>query len=112
MTVKNVGSVDGEAVVQAYMKAEECVHAPLHPVLCGYERVLLRAGESKRITIPVNPDAFTAVNDEGERVSAGKRFTLHLGGGQPDALTEKLTGEKTVSVSINRSWRAIYGNLE
>jgi len=102
VTVKNVGSVEGEAVVQAYMKAEECVHAPLHPVLCGYERVLLRAGESKRITIPVNPDAFTAVNDDGERVFAGKRFTLHLGGGQPDALTEKLTGEKTVSVSIDR----------
>lgn len=101
ITVENVGSMDAENVVQAYMKAEECTFAPLHPVLCGYERVFLKAGESRRIRIPLNPDAFTAVNDEGKRIPAGSRFMLYVGNGQPDARTEELTGEKALCVPVN-----------
>ena len=93
--------MDAENVVQAYMKAEECTFAPLHPMLCGYERVFLKAGESRRIRIPLNPDAFTAVNDEGKRIPAGSRFTLYVGNGQPDARTEELTGEKALCVPVN-----------
>ena len=91
-----------EAVVEAYVRAENCLFAPRNPVLCGYERVLLKPGESKRVRVAVNPDAFTAVNEAGERVSAGDRFTLWLGGGQPDARTEALSGERAAVLSIHR----------
>ncbi len=102
VTVRNAGEREAEAVVEAYVRAENCPFAPRNPVLCGYERVLLKPGESKRVRVAVNPDAFTAVNEAGERVSAGDRFTLWLGGSQPDARTEALSGERAAVLSIHR----------
>ena len=102
VTVTNTGRFAADCVVEAYMKAENCPHAPLHPVLCGYERVHLLPGDSKRVTLAVNPDAFTAVNDDGVRYPAGDLFTLYLGSGQPDQKTLSLTGEAPVTVTIRK----------
>ena len=100
VSVVNAGKMDGENVVQAYLKAEQCSLVPPNPVLCGYERIYLKAGESKRVQIVLNPDAFTAVNNDGQRVTAGKYFTLYIGNGQPDQRTQALTGEKCLSLFI------------
>ena len=42
------------------------------------------------------------VNDAGEWVSGGKKFTLFVGGGQPDKRTEALTGAKALKVEVER----------
>ena len=52
--------------------------------------------------IGIGPRAFEVVNDAGEWVSGAKKFTLFVGGGQPDQRTEKLTGEKAVKVEVEK----------
>ena len=44
--VENSGSADTEDVVQIYCKDELSPDAPVNPVLCGFKRVFLRAGEN------------------------------------------------------------------
>ncbi|MBK7938066.1 MAG: glycoside hydrolase family 3 C-terminal domain-containing protein [Lewinellaceae bacterium] len=54
VTVSNTGSVDGEEVVQLYVR--DLVGSVTRPVkeLKGFQKVLLRAGESKKLTFKLN----------------------------------------------------------
>ena len=79
-------------MAQVYVKPVENADAPVHPVLAGFARAALKAGETKEIQIRLNPEAFTVVNDAGERVAPGGEWDLWAGLHQPDALSEKLTG--------------------
>lgn len=99
-TVSNTGAKAVEEVVQVYIRAEDSVHATPAPKLCGFARVALQPGETKQVQIPVDRDAFTVVNDEGERLVDGTHFTVSTGFGQPDARTRELTGKECVSVKI------------
>ena len=96
VTVENTGVMDGDEVVQVYVR-NDSPFAPLHPVLCAFRRVHLRKGEKQVVTLPLAANAFTAVNDRGERVPCEKA-TLYVGGHQPDALSEQLTGSKCLTL--------------
>ena len=102
VTVRNDGAADADCVVQCYVKALDCGFVPPNPVLAGYERIHLKKGESARAVLPLNPDAFTCVLDDGSRTGAGQRFEIALSSGQPDARTRALTGEDAVSVRIGQ----------
>ena len=65
--VENTGKMDGDEVVQVYVKNEH-PDAPSNPVLCGFKRVTLRAGERRRLSLPLDERAFTVVNQAGERI--------------------------------------------
>ena len=92
LTVRNTGAMDAETVAQVYVKPENCADAPVHPVLAGFARAAVPAGEAVEITCRLNPDAFTVVNDAGERVAPGGAWDLWAGLHQPDALSERLSG--------------------
>lgn len=99
-TVSNTGAKAVEEVVQVYIRDEDSAHATPAPKLCGFARVSLQPGETKQVQIPVDRDAFTVVNDEGERLVDGTHFTVSAGFGQPDARTRELTGKECISVKI------------
>lgn len=99
-TVSNTGAKAVEEVVQVYIRDEDSAHATPAPKLCGFARVSLQPGETKQVQIPVDRDAFTVVNDEGERLVDGTHFTVSTGFGQPDARTRELTGKECISVKI------------
>ena len=98
VTVKNAGAMDADEVAQVYVKCESA-DAPLHPVLCGFKRVYIPAGEAVQLTIPLDKNAFTVVNEAGERIPCEKGV-LYVGGSQPDALSEALTGSKCLQLTI------------
>jgi len=100
VTVENHGRAT-EDVVQLYIRDEASADAPTNPVLCGFLRVSLEAGESKQVTIPIDPKAFTVVNEAGERIPGSGSWKLYAGLGQPDERTEELTGKSAVSVELN-----------
>ena len=52
------------------------------------------------VTLPLSPYAFTAVDDEGKRVSRSKRFTLYIGGSQPDGRSVELLGQAPLKLEI------------
>lgn len=99
-TVSNTGAKAVEEVVQVYIRDEDSAHATPAPKLCGFARVSLQPGETKQVQIPVDRDAFTVVNDEGERLVDGTHFTVSAGFGQPDARTRELTGKEGISMRI------------
>ena len=100
VTVRNEGPRDTGDVVQLYLRDESSPFAPPNPVLCAFRRVFLAAGEEKTLSIPIDRNAFTVVNDAGERVPGSGNWTLYACFGGPDARTEALTGRKALSVPI------------
>jgi len=99
VTVKNAGDFDADEVVQAYIK-DLCVpFAVKNYSLCAFRRVELKAGEEKKISLPIGEKAFQSINEDGIPVQ-GKRFTLYVGGSQPDAKSVQLTGQKPLEISV------------
>lgn len=99
-TVVNKGARAADEVVQVYIKDEDSVYAVPVPRLCGFARVSLQPGETRQVKVPVDRDAFTVVNDEGQRLVDGKRFAVSVGFGQPDERTRELTGKECISVEV------------
>lgn len=100
VTVENRGSRATEEVVQLYIKDNASSDAPTNPILCGFKRVCLEAGESKTVEVDIDPVAFTVVNEAGERIPGSGSWTLYAGLGQPDQRTEALTGNAAVNTQI------------
>ena len=98
--VKNEGGFDTEEVLQLYCKDEASPLAPPNPVLCGFRRIRLAAGEEAVFTLVPDPNAFTVVDETGARIPGSGRWTLYAGFGQPDARTEALSGQKPFAVSL------------
>ena len=94
VTVSNTGDRDVEEVVQVYIKALDSADATPNERLCGFARVSVKAGGQAVVRVPVDRDALTVINDEGEKVSGGSRYAVSVGFGQSDARTEELTGKK------------------
>jgi beta-glucosidase len=68
VTVRNQGAKDTGEVLQLYLHDEESPFAPPNPVLCGFKRIFLAAGEEKKVSVPIDDQAFTVVTDEGKRI--------------------------------------------
>ncbi|MBE6836867.1 MAG: glycoside hydrolase family 3 protein [Ruminococcus sp.] len=99
VTVKNVGKIPCEDVIELYIKGYGENYVKNHN-LCGFMRVFLNSGEEKTVKFEVSQSAFESVNEKGERIVEGNKFTLYAGTSQPDELSEKLSGKKCVSVEI------------
>ncbi len=100
VTVANDGKVDTDEVVQVYIKDIDSEFATTHPKLCGFKRVHIAAGSETEVTITLDKNAFTSVNEEGERKIFGKNFRIFAGCQQPDARSEELTGHKCMSFDV------------
>ncbi|MDO4990491.1 MAG: glycoside hydrolase family 3 C-terminal domain-containing protein [Eubacteriales bacterium] len=100
LRVQNRSAFAAQEVVELYIKDEGSPDAPTNPVLCGFLRLRLEPGETRLVSIPIDPRAFTVVNAAGERVPGSGRWTLYAGFGQPDARTAELTGRTCLSAGI------------
>ena len=98
--VQNLGAVASEDVVQLYLKAEDSPDSTPNPILCGFSRVHLDAGEAKEIALQVAPASLSVVDDTGNRIFPGGRYTLYAGTSQPDARSRELTGVSPVKLEI------------
>ena len=56
--------------------------------------------EEKELSVAIDPDAFTVVDDEGKRVPGSGEWRLWAGFGAPDARTAELTGREACSVPL------------
>ena len=100
VTVCNEGERDTEDVLQLYLKDEGSPFAPANPVLCGFARLKLKAGEQARAELELEERAFTVVNDQGCRIAGTGPWTLWAGFGQGDERTAQLTGKRALSMTI------------
>ena len=100
VTVVNRGARDTEEVLQLYLRDEESPFAPPNPILCGFQRVFLAAGDEKTLSVPLDEEAFTVVTDGGDRIPGSGKWMLYAGFGGPDPRTEALTGRKACAVPL------------
>ncbi len=98
--VTNTGKMDGETVVQVYVRDTESAHEVPNTHLAGFARVALKAGETKQAAVKLDKYAFTVVNDEGERIADGKTFDVWCGFSQPDETSAELMGQKPLKAAV------------
>ena len=98
--LENTGSYDTDEVLQAYIRAEDSAFAPLHPSLCAFTRVNLKAGERKEVKLSIPASSFTIVDEEGRRYVDGTHFSLYVGTSQPDERSAQLTGMRPVKIAL------------
>ena len=98
--VSNPGKRAQEEVVQLYLHDEGSPLAPPNAVLCGFRRVRLAAGEERELSVAIDPQAFTVVNEAGQRIPGSGRWRLYAGFGAPDGRTEELSGRKACAALI------------
>ena len=94
--VTNTGKVDGDAVVQVYVKCDS-KDAPLHPRLCGFGRVFVKAGETAAVCISLDKLTATVVNEQGERIPV-EHMTFFVGMSQPDKKSTSMAGVDCVMI--------------
>ena len=99
--LSNKGGMDGEEISFCFIGCSDH-DAPLNPRLCGFTRTYLEVGESKWVTIKLDEDLFTLVNDKGERYERKGEWELFVGGHQKDALSCSLAKTDVAMIKINK----------
>ncbi len=89
VTLRNMGKYDGEEVVQLYIK--DLVGSITRPVkeLKGFQKVFLKAGESKVVTFTVSEEDLKFYNNDLKFVAEPGDFTLFIGKNSQDLLATK-----------------------
>jgi beta-glucosidase len=101
VTVKNAGSRPGDEVVQLYLAdLEASCRVPRHS-LRGFARVHLLPGEARRVSFELSPRDLSLIDERGRRVLEPGRFRVSVGGSQPDARSQELTGQSPLSVEFD-----------
>ena len=98
--LSNTGDITTSEVIQVYLKAEEDANEVKNTRLAAFTRAALGAGEKTSVEIDIPAERLKVVNDKGERVIPEGKITVYVGFGQPDALTERLSGRKSLSFTI------------
>ena len=99
VTARNEGSADTQEVIEVYCQNAGSENAPRNPRLCAFARVSVPAGESVTAELAIPGERLMVVGEDGRRVTEGE-LVFYAGVGQPDALTERLTGHKAVSFTL------------
>jgi beta-glucosidase len=97
LTLRNAGSRDAVEVVQCYLsdlKASTMV--PLHH-LVGFERVSLKAGESRSVKFTLTAEMMSFYNEDGKLTLEPGTFRLEIGGCSPGKRGQNLGAPKPVT---------------
>jgi beta-glucosidase len=95
VTVTNNGTMSGDEVVEAYLKTPQ-EGGPIHS-LVAFDRVTIGPGASKDVTLKIDPRSLSSVDDQGNRSILAGKYTLTLGGAQPEETQAKSEAGFTVT---------------
>lgn len=79
VTVKNTGKVDGKEVVQVYVRDLVSSVATPKQQLKAFDKVLLKAGESKKITLKIPVDELALYDESMKRIVEPGDFEIQIG---------------------------------
>lgn len=88
-TLKNTGIMDGDEVVQLYIRDK--LSSVVRPVieLKGFQRVHLKKGESTRISLVITPEMLSMLDKDLKRVVEAGEFEVMVGGSSRDIRLKK-----------------------
>src|SRR4030095_12095630 len=81
--VTNSGKMDGEEVVQLYLQHQNLSAKTPIQALKGFQRIILKKGESKIINFELTPEQLSLVNETGSAYQPAGKILINVGGGQP-----------------------------
>lgn len=102
-TVENTGTKDAEEVVQVYIKDRQSRYAVKNHSLCGFKRVMVRAGEKRSLNLEIDKKAMMIVDEKGKRYIDSNEFTLYVGTSQPDGRSIALMKKSPVEIPVHLS---------
>jgi len=88
LNVKNIGDMDGDEVVQLYIDDVDSTMVTPPCLLKGFERVHIKVGETKRISMNLDFDSFKLMNRAYEWVVEPGRFRILVGASSRDIRLE------------------------
>ena len=91
VTVRNTGKRGGDEVAQLYLTFPEVPGAPLR-ALRGFKRLHLAAGESQKVRFELKEGDLSVVNEAGDPIIPAGRYSVSVGGGQPNTGAPSVTG--------------------
>ncbi len=100
VTVKNESAVSSDTVVEFYVRDQEASVPNPKYRLAGFRHVHVPAGESVEVKELLPAKAFSCISDDGERFYEAGAFTVYAGASQPDAYSEKLSGETCTALEL------------
>jgi beta-glucosidase len=90
LTLTNSGASDSAEVAQLYLSDIQATSiVPLHHLI-GFERVNLKAGESKTLKFTITPEMMSFYNDDGKPTLEPGEFRLEVGGCSPSQRGQEL----------------------
>jgi beta-glucosidase len=98
VTVTNSGKRDGEEVIQLYVSGNNA-HGLIRSMK-GFQRIFLKAGESKTVHFNLSGEDLSYLSENGEPVPFKGNVILSVGGSQPDASSNKK--KSTIQVIVKR----------
>lgn len=100
--VTNTCKRDGEEVVQVYVSHPGVTGAPLR-ALKGFQRIFLKAGESRVVQFDLRSEDLSIVGYDGKLQDLPGTVAISIGGCQPDAVSK--AGKKIVEGNMTRRER-------
>lgn len=102
LTVKNTGSMDGKEIVQLYVSDKTGVEVRPEKELKGFEKVSLKAGESKTVSFKLDKRSFAFWNtDIHNWYAPSGTYEIKIGASSRDI---RLTAEVDVTSSIKKAF--------
>ena len=91
--VTNTGSRDGDEVVQMYVRDDFASVGRYNKMLKGFQRVSLKAGETKTVSFELNPENLSLLDIDLKKVVEPGTFTISVGASsrEEDLKTSVLT---------------------
>ena len=98
--VENVSDRDGDEVVQLYVKhIDASVSTPIFG-LQGFKRIHLKGKEKQTVELTLSPRQMAVFDDDGRCLVEPGVLEIFVGGSQPDALSQRLTGKTPLSARL------------
>lgn len=98
--ITNSGKMHGEEVVQLYLSYQDIAgKAPLK-ALKGFQRISLRAGETKMVQFELTAEQLSLVNEKGDLYQPRGKATISIGGGQPGVKNKVTSNVVAGSITI------------
>ena len=91
--VTNTGDYDAAEVVQCYIRDIACRYARPVKELKGFERIWLRKGETKTVSISLTEQELSSYDAEGNPYFEPGEFDIMIGGNSRDVQTHRITVE-------------------
>jgi len=100
VTVQNSGSRAGAEVVQLYVRDQEASVRVPNWELRGFHKISLEPGEAKRVEFALSRRQLALIDNDGRCILEPGKFTIYVGGQQPDARSAELTGRRVLQQEL------------